>query len=283
MPMFQVIVLAVVQGLTEFLPVSSTAHLALVPWLFHWKDPGLTFDVALHVGTLLAVLLYFFKTWVNLVLVGFGASPMFSAGAADTDSDLKQNRLLLWFLVIGTIPAGVAGWLFHEQIETTWRSPLIMAGALISVALVMAWGERLDRQQKSLQAVSLADSIWIGFCQAIALVPGVSRSGITITGGLFRGLRRDTAARFSFLLGTPVIAGAALKELLGFPNQRVPAEMQMPFAVGIVVSAIVGYATIAFFLKYLQVGTFKIFIYYRVIFGIIVLALALFFKLGPVF
>lgn len=284
MPLIEVIVLAAVQGITEFLPVSSTAHLALIPWLLRWNDPGLAFDVALHVGTLVAVLLYFLKEWVDLTLVGFGMKPVFaSERSSGRAPELGHNRALIWFLALATIPAGVAGWLFHKQVETTWRSPFIIAAAMILVALVMAWGEKAGRQQKGLESVGLADSLWIGFSQAIALVPGVSRSGITITGGLFRGLKRETAARFSFLLSTPIIAGAALQELLGFPHHRVPEGMGTPFGLGVLVSAVVGYATISYFLKYLQFGTFKIFIYYRIIFGIIVLALAFFFHLGSGF
>ena len=282
MTLWQAVVLAIVQGITEFLPVSSTAHLALIPWLFHWKDPGLAFDVALHVGTLAAVAVYFFKTWVDLLLLAFGGRPVFVSSNASVNlaSELNGNRALLWFLMLATIPAAVAGWAFHEQAETSWRNPMVIAVAMIVVALIMAWGERTGRQRKDLGSVGLADSMWIGVSQALALVPGVSRSGITMTSGLFRDLRRETAARFSFLLATPIIAGAALKELLGFPNHRVPPEMQTPVVVGVLVSALVGYATIALFLKYLQFGTFKIFVYYRVIFGIIILALAFFFQLG---
>ncbi len=280
MPIYQIIVLAAVQGLTEFLPISSTAHLALIPWLFHWQDPGLAFDVALHLGTLVAVGLFFFKTWVDIVLVALGAKPWFPSSGITAEE--PENRVLLWYLMAATVPAGVAGWLFHEQVETTWRKPVVIAAAMILVALVMAWGEKVGRQRKELGAVGLADSLWIGLSQALALVPGVSRSGITITSGLLRHLTRQTAARFSFLLSTPIIAGAALKELHGFAR-HVPPEMKLPFALGVLVSAVVGYATIAYFLKYLQFGTFKIFVYYRVGFGIIVLALAFFFQLGTGF
>jgi len=327
MPLFQVVVLAVVQGITEFLPISSTAHLALIPWLFHWQDPGLTFDVALHVGTLAAVLSYFYQTWVNLILLGFGGKPLGGStqmalsnglqardpaqllrtaakrtrkqsprkqgidppqGSADdrtskTDADTDLNRAMLWFLAAATVPAAVAGWLFQKQAESNWRQPVVIASALILVAIVMALGERVGRQQKDMRSVSLADSLWIGFSQALALIPGVSRSGITITCGLFRNLRRETAARFSFLLVTPIIAGAALKEFMEFPHHQVPPPMRTPFLVGVLVSTIVGYATISFFLKFLQFGTFRIFIYYRVIFGIIVLALAFFFHLRTSF
>ena len=199
--MFQVIVLAIVQGVTEFLPISSTAHLALVPWLFGWNDPGLAFDVALHVGTLVAVLLYFFKTWVNLLLVGFGRKSVFVTkdSSSRAGSDLIVNRALFWFLVVATIPAALAGWLFHEQAGSTWRHPVVVATALIIVALLMGWGEKISLQMKELHTVGLGDALVIGFSQAFALVPGVSRSGITITTALFRHLSRESAARFSFL------------------------------------------------------------------------------------
>ncbi|OFW24131.1 MAG: UDP-diphosphatase [Acidobacteria bacterium RIFCSPLOWO2_02_FULL_59_13] len=280
MPLWQVVVLAVVQGVTEFLPISSTAHLALVPWLFHWNDPGLSFDVALHVGTLVAVLLFFYKTWVDLLLLGLGRKPFFAtspAGAPNSSQmNLNHNRLLFWFLVIGTIPAGLAGWVFHDLAATSWRHPVVIGSALILVAIPMAWGERVSRYQKDLPQVSFTDSLIIGICQALALVPGVSRSGITMTAALFRDFRREAAARFSFLLSTPIIAGAALNEFLNLRQEDMPPEMRVPFLVGIIVSAVVGYAAIALLLKYLQYGTFKIFVYYRVIFGIIVLALAFF-------
>lgn len=202
MPIYQVVVLAVIQGITEFLPISSTAHLALVPWLFHWKDPGLIFDIALHVGTLVAVLIYFFNDWVQIVAHGFG----YQAG---TDPDLKRSPKLLWLLAIATIPAGIFGWLFEKQAETTLRSPYIIAAMLIVVGVLMWLGERAGRRQKDIGLVSPLDAIVIGISQALAVIPGTSRSGITITTGLFRDLDRYTAARFSFLLSTPTIAGAA--------------------------------------------------------------------------
>ena len=281
MPLLQVLVLAIVQGITEFLPISSTAHLILFPWFLQWKDPGLTFNVALHLGTLLAVLVYFYKTWTDLLLTGLGRKPLFSGGrlssAAGSETAGNHNPQLFWYLVAATIPAAVAGWIFHDQVATTLRHPVVVGCALILVALPMAWGEKLSRTRKELHAVSLSDSLWIGFSQALALVPGVSRSGITMTAGLFRGLRREDTARFSLLLSTPIMAGAALNEFLELPDQSMPPEMRLPFLLGIVVSALVGYAVIAFFLRFLAFGTFKIFIYYRIIFGIIVLTLAFFF------
>jgi undecaprenyl-diphosphatase len=282
MPLYQVIVLGVVQGLTEFLPISSTAHLYLVPWLSGWPEHELTFDVALHVGTLFAVLIFFFRTWVELLAAGFGVKlplPNSSDRAAASAIQPEFHRHVVWFLVIGTIPGGVAGLLFQEQIETTLRSPYVMGIALIAVALLMSWAEKVSKTQKDLSQVGLVDSLWVGLSQAFALIPGVSRSGVTISAGLLLDFRREAAARFSFLLSTPIIAGAAVKTAIDLSRDGIAPGMITPFVVGIIVSAIAGYATISFFLKFLQFGTFKIFVYYRVVLGIIVLALAFF--LGP--
>ena len=280
MPLWQAIVLAVVQGITEFLPISSTAHLVLFPWLFRWRDPGLAFDVALHVGTLGAVLLYFYKTWVDLLLLGLGRKPVFlhsdSSLQDSSRMDLDRHRALFWFLVLATIPAATAGWLFEKQVATTLRNPVVVGCALIAVAIPMAWGEKVSRYRKDLHSVTLSDSLWVGVAQAFALIPGVSRSGITITAALFRDFRREAAARFSFLLSTPIIAGAALKALLGAQSQEIPPEMRLPVLVGVIVSGLVGYAAIAAFLRFLQFGTFKIFIYYRLILGISALSIYFF-------
>jgi len=268
MPLYQVIVLAIIQGITEFLPVSSTAHLALAPWLLGWPDPGLTFDIALHVGTLFAVLAYFFRAWLQIVAQGFGIQ-------YGDDEMLRRNPRLLWLLAISTVPAGIAGFLFEKQAENTLRSPFIIGAMMITIGIVMWIGERVGSRQKSLQAVTFGDSLVIGTAQALAVVPGVSRSGITITAGLFRNLDRVAAARFSFLLATPVIAGAAAKKLYELVKHGgIPAEMQTPFALGIVVSGITGLAVIAFFLRFLQRYSLYFFIYYRIVFGIIVIALA---------
>jgi undecaprenyl-diphosphatase len=282
MPLYQVILLGVVQGLTEFLPISSTAHLYLIPWLLGWPEHQLTFDVALHVGTLFAVLIYFFRTWMELLATGFGIggpTPDLLEPSAGSAHDPQYHRMLFWFLVIATVPGGVAGLLFQEQIETVLRSPMVMGSALILVALLMAWAEKISKYRKDLSSLSLHDSIYIGLSQALALIPGVSRSGITMATGMFCNFRRAAAARFSFLLSTPIIAGAALKAGIDLYRNGIAPGMAMPFVIGMLVSGVVGYATISFFLKFLQFGTFKIFIYYRVILGIIVLALAYF--LGP--
>jgi len=182
---------------------------------------------------------------------------------------------LLWLLVIGTVPAGVIGFLFEKQAESTLRSPFVIGAMMIIIGGVMWASERAGTRQKNLGAVSFVDSLVIGTAQALAVVPGVSRSGITITAGLFRNLDRVAAARFSFLLATPVIAGAAAKKFFDMMKHGgIPAEMHMPFALGITVSALSGFVVIAFFLRYLQRRSLYFFIYYRIVFGIIVIALA---------
>ncbi len=270
MPLFQVIVLAIVQGITEFLPVSSSAHLTILPWLLGWKDPGLEFDIALHVGTLLAVLGYFFKDWLQIVLEGFGVN-------YGGDPELKPNRMLLWMIALGSIPAGIAGLVFREQAENAWRSPWIIGTMLILIGLLMWVAERISAKSRNLSHLNFIDAGLIGLSQALAIVPGTSRSGITIATGLFRKFDRVAAARFSFLLSTPVIAGAALSALHHLRKQGgVAPDMRVPFMLGIVISAVVGAAVIALFMRFLQNRTLYPFIYYRIVFGIIVLALAAF-------
>ena len=266
MPLYQAIVLAIVQGLTEFLPISSTAHLALFPWLLGWKDPGLTFDVALHAGTLVAVLVYFWRYWLEMLGLLLGQSWGGNPG-------LGLDRKLLWFLVAATIPAGVAGLLFEHAAEEQLRSPLIIGTALVVVGLLMWAGERLGRQNQTLDHVTLLDSLLVGVAQAVAVIPGVSRSGITMTAGMFRGMKRESAARFSFLLSTPIIGGAALKAGFDMRHEGIPPEMVMPFLVGVVIAAVVGYLVIAILIRYLERGTFKIFVVYRVALGVLVFVL----------
>ena len=273
MPLWQVIVLAVVQGLTEFLPISSSAHLILIPQFFHWNDPGLAFDVALHAGTLLAVVLYFLRDWIQLVFCGFG----FHYPRRASEQMVVHDRRMFWYLMAGTIPGGVVGFLFEHRIEENLRSPVPIACAMILIALLMWYAESVARLERPIEQVSLGDSLAIGSAQALALFPGVSRSGITITAGLFRGMTREAAARFSFLLSTPLIAGAAAKELPKLLKMQKSGALDMPLshiAISVAVSAIVGYAVIAFLLQYLQTRTLKIFIYYRILFGIVILVLA---------
>jgi undecaprenyl-diphosphatase len=276
-PLLHAIILGIIQGLTEFLPVSSSAHLALIPWLLGWNDQGLTFDIALHVGTVVAVIVYFFRDWVQVIGQGFGLK-------IGSDPSIRRNPRLLWLLVLGSIPAGIAGLLVKDLAENVWRNNQYLIGSmLILVGLFMWWADRQGSRGKDLGNVSAMDSLTIGAAQALALVPGVSRSGITICVGLLRNLDRATAARFSFLLATPAIAGAAAKDAWDLMRHGggiagIPPDMRTALMVGVVVSAISGALTIQFFLNYLRRRPLTFFVWYRLIFGIIVIALATFFR-----
>ncbi len=267
MPIYQAIVLAIVQGFTEFLPISSSAHLFLVPWLLGWPDQGLDFDIALHIGTLAAVLIYFFKDWLQIAAQGVGLT-------YGDDEELKQNPKLLWYLVLASVPAGLIGLKFKDQIETTLRSPFVMGTMLILIGILLWIAERYTSRLKHIGELSLTDTNLIGISQALALIPGTSRSGITISTGLFRGLTHSAAARFSFLLSTPIVAASGLKSVYDLSKHGLSDGMLMPFVVGIIGSAVVGLGVITFFLRVIRKHGLTPFIAYRIIFGIIVIALA---------
>jgi undecaprenyl-diphosphatase len=275
MTLFQAVLLAVVQGLTEFLPVSSTAHLVIIPWLFHWPEMGVAFDVALHVGTLVAVILFFLRTWVELLLNVLGLH----YPARASPEDVAANRRLFWLLVLGTIPGALVGYKFEHLVEDTLSKPIPIACAMIVVGGVMWLADRTANLKRSLRGVTLIDSLFTGTAQALALFPGVSRSGITISAALARKFTREAAARFSFLLATPLIAGAAAKELPRLIHMQRAGQLDISMStilISIAVSGIVGYAVIAFFLRYLQTRNLNIFVVYRVAFGIVILLLAYF-------
>lgn len=271
MPLIQAIVLGIIQGLTEFLPISSTAHLVIIPKLFGWAEHSLSFDIALHVGTLAAVILYFFRDWIQVIGQGFGLR-------VGMDPELGKNRGLLWLLVAATIPIGIIGYLFKARAEAARENLYLIATMMIVVGLIMLWADRSGRKQKDLSHLSTPDALLIGIAQAIAVIPGVSRSGITITAGLFRNLEREAAARFSFLLLVPAIAGAAAKDFWDLMKHGggIPADERTAFLVGILVSAVTGGIVIGFFLDFLRRRSLTFFVFYRVVFGIIVFALATF-------
>ncbi|MGA7379855.1 MAG: undecaprenyl-diphosphate phosphatase [Terriglobales bacterium] len=285
MPIYQAVVLAIIQGLAEFIPVSSSGHLIIVRRLLGWNELSpaheLTFDVALHFGTLLSVLFYFRRTWFQIIRAALGGKVVRFSEAGNAAQDLtpaeqREERMLLWFLAIATIPGAIAGKLLEHSAEDYFREHIyLIAGALIAVALVMWWGEKIGQLKKPLAGVSFADSLIIGCAQAAALVPGVSRSGATITAGLFRNMTREAAVRFSFLLSTPIIAGAALLKAHELRKEGLPPGMHAPFLVGVIVSAIVGYGAIAWLIRYLQSNSLKVFIVYRIVAGIIVIGLAI--------
>ena len=272
------------QGLAEFIPISSSGHLIIVRRLLGWNELSpaheLTFDVALHFGTLLAVLFYFRRTWFQIIRAALGGKVVrFSeAGASEENlapDEIREERMLLWFLAIATIPGAIAGKLLESSVEEYFREHIfLIAGALIAVAFLMWWAEKASQLQKPLTRITFSDALVVGCAQATALVPGVSRSGSTITAGLFRNMTREAAVRFSFLLSTPIIGGAVLLKLHELKKEGLPPGMGMPFAVGVVVSAIVGYAAVAWLIRYLQSHTLKVFILYRIVAGVAVIALA---------
>jgi len=265
----QAVILGLVQGLTEFMPVSSSAHLIVVPWLFRWDDPGLVYNIALHLGTLAALLWYFRSDWTRLVRAGVASIKERKIGS---DSD----RRLAWFLVIATIPAAIIGWLTESRIEELFHQPgaTHSTGAMTAMAIVIAllgailFGvERIARHRRGLNQVSLYDSIIIGLSQGLAIFPGVSRSGSTITAGLALGLQRETAARFSFLLSTPIILSAGLKGVLDMSGEMAAGAVVqtdwLPYTIGFITAALSGYLCIRFLLRFLQQHSTDVFVYYR--------------------
>jgi undecaprenyl-diphosphatase len=261
MDLFQAIIYGIVQGVTEFLPVSSTAHLVLLPWFAGWQDPGMSFDIALHLGTLISLVWFFRSEWI-----AFARSAINVLAGRPRGQDEK----MVLFIVIATIPAALAGILAEDLVETYLRSPLVIASALIGLAAVLVLAEQRGQRTKDLEEMSWTDALTVGVAQSLALVPGVSRSGITITAALFRGMKREAAARFSFFLSTPIIAGAAGKQLFDIAYGGAPQVDFIVLFVGILTSAIVGYLAIAFLLRYLATNTTYAFVYYRVVLGMVV-------------
>jgi undecaprenyl-diphosphatase len=258
----QAIVLAIVQGLSEFLPISSSGHLILVPHFFGWADQGLAFDVAVHVGTLVALLVYFRRPLVAMTAAWFG-----SLRSRKPDGDGR----LAWCVLLGTIPVGVAGLAFSGLIETHLRDPLFVAGTLTFFGILMWLADRLGRQSLDEYSVGWRQAVMIGCAQALALMPGTSRSGITITAGLALGLTRSAAARFSFLLAVPGIAMAGGYELLKLLSSGEPADWPA-MALGLVVSAITGYACIHALLKVIERIGLLPFTLYRLLIAAIIVA-----------
>lgn len=258
MSVIQAVILGVVQGLGEFLPISSSAHLVLVPWFFGWHDPGLTFDVALHVGTLAALVAFFWKDWLILIKDGFSRP------------STSQGRLF-WTLVLATVPGALFGYFFEKQAETVFRAPLLIGIMLIAMGIVLFVVDSYSLKRKRLEQMTLGGGLWIGISQALAIIPGVSRAGITMTAGLLLGLKRSESARFSFLLSTPIVLGAGVAQ----SSKITPGDLNVPFFTGVVVSAVVGFLSIKFLLDYLARHNFGIFIVYRLLLGAAVIVFAL--------
>ncbi len=273
MELFQIVVLALVQGITEFLPISSSAHLLLPAELLHWPDQGLAFDVAVHVGSLLAVLLYFRKDIVDLIVAWWlGLRP-----SASLSSEQQANSRLAWFIVVGTIPAGLAGLLFNDFIESNLRSVAVVAWTTLIFGVFLYLADRKSAGQsedsvKTLAQLSLAMVLVIGACQALALIPGTSRSGVTITAALLLGIGRVDAARFSFLLSIPIIVLSGGYKALELLNEGTVIWMEL--VIGAVLSALSAYTCIHYFLAYINRLGMLPFVIYRMALGLLLIWIA---------
>lgn len=257
MDLVRAAILGIVQGLTEFLPISSSGHLILIPALFRWPDQGLSFDVGLHLGTLVALLVYFWRDWWDMIRFGL-------LDLRDHQFHMRAYRAesrLIWLLALGSVPAAVVGFLFNDWIEENVRQVWLVAITLAVVGTILLLADRAGRRERTVERVGVIDAVLIGTAQACALIPGVSRSGATMSAALFRNFTRNDAARFAFLLGTPAFIGAALlkaKDLAGESSHQLD-EM----AVGFVFSAIVGFAAIHLLLRYLRTRSLMPFVIYR--------------------
>jgi undecaprenyl-diphosphatase len=262
---FQAIILGIVQGLTEFLPISSSGHLILVPYFLHWPDQGLAFDIATNTGTLLAIVAYFHRDLRDLI-VGF-----FTGAPRSRDGEFAP-RPMAWAIALGTIPAGIAGLLIKDWVETYARNPLLIACTTAIYGVLLFVADRIGRKERLIGSVTWGDALVVGCAQALALIPGTSRSGVTITAALLLGLTRPAAARFSFLLTVPISVLVALKEAKDLMDAGVTATDLMPMALGLVVSAVVGYAVIAWLLAWLRKRTVTVFVVYRLVLAGVILA-----------
>jgi undecaprenyl-diphosphatase len=264
---FQSIVLGIVQGLTEFLPISSTGHLRIVPAFLGWEDPGAAFTAVTQLGTMAAVLLYFREDLWRIVRAWVRS---LRDPAARGDQDARMG----WYIVLGTIPIGIFGLAFRHQIENGARDLYLIATALIVMGLVLLAAERVGTRERDMDDVGLRDGVAMGLAQALALVPGVSRSGATITAGLFLGLDRTAAARFSFLLSIPAVVLSGLFEMRDFAGDGGGGADVPGLVVATLLAFLVGYGSIAFLLRYLASHSTYVFVGYRVVLGTVVLALA---------
>ncbi len=265
MNLLEAMVLGLVQGVTEFLPISSTAHLRIVPALLGWGDPGAAFSAVIQLGTVAAVILYFRKDIARIVVAWFrGLRERAPMGTLDSR--------LGWYVIVGTLPVGIAGLLFKKSIETSWRSLYVIAGSMILLAIFLLIAERMASHRRTIDQMSMKDGVVIGLCQAVALIPGSSRSGTTLTGGLAVGLKREDAARYSFLLSIPANTLAGVFELRHFlrASER-PSTLAL--LVGTTFAFVFGMAAIAGLLRFLRTHTTISFVVYRIAMGLALLAL----------
>ena len=264
---FIAFLLGALQGATEFLPVSSSGHLVLVPWLFGWPAPGLAFDAVVHWGTALAVVVYFWRDWVSLVKAAFRSLV--------TRSPADPQARLAWFIVLGTVPAALLGYLLNDFFGSMFGRPVAAAGFLLVTAVLLAATEWLGRRERDLDTLTWLDTLLVGLAQALAILPGISRSGATIAAGLARGLKREPAARFSFLLATPIILGAGLLQVASLAQAGDLVAQAPTLLVGFATASGVGCGCIHFLMRYLQRRRLYPFAVYCAVLGAACLLVAL--------
>jgi undecaprenyl-diphosphatase len=248
------IILGIIQGLTEFLPVSSSAHLIIIPWILGWEDPGLAFDVALHLGTLLALLIYYRQNWIDMIV-------------AVVKGGNDQRRLLI-FLIVASIPGAIFGILFEKRADTSFRAPLLIASTMTALGIMLWVFDRNPRKlRRTISDMTLRDAFLIGLSQAFAIIPGVSRSGVTITTALALRMKREDAANFSFLMATPIIAGAGLVK----SHELIKSGMSPGLAAGFIASTVFGLLAISILVNYVRTRSYRPFVWYRIAFALVVI------------
>ena len=265
MDLLQSIILGAIQGITEFFPVSSTAHLVLLPWFFSWTDQGLPFNVALHMGSLIAIIYYFWRDWILII-------KEFLQSVLKGSFEGRPNGKTGLYLVIATVPGALAGLLFVEYAAGLLRHPLSIAFSLSFFGVILYFSDRVSKKNKTVGEMNIVDCIIIGFSQALAIIPGVSRAGITITGAMFRNLNREEAAKFSFLLGAPLIAGAGVFEAR---HLEYSAVMSVPFIAGVLASAVFAFLAIKYLLRFLRRSSYTVFVIYRLGLAVLIVFLYL--------
>jgi undecaprenyl-diphosphatase len=283
--LFRAIILGALQGATEFLPVSSSGHLVLVPWLLGWDSSGLVFDAVVHWGTALAIVVYFWSDWLTLMgsflgslrELGWRKLRVALGGVDDGWENVESPSwaTLAWFVVLGTMPAALIGYLLEDFFESMFGRPVFVAGFLLITAVLLIVTEYSGRRERDLEAMNWLDALLVGLGQTLAIFPGISRSGSTIAAGLARGLKRESAARFSFFLATPIIIGAGLFKTVDLAQKGGLVAQAPALIVGFVTAAAVGLACIHFLLQYLQRRRLYPFAAYCAIFGFINLLVAL--------
>lgn len=267
MTIFQSIILGIVQGLTELLPISSSAHLNLIPWIFKWSIPE-SFDVALHFGTLLAIGIFFFKDWINLIKGGFNQV---------VKKEKTQEGKMFWYIVLATLPGGIIGFILDHFLEDYLEKPIIIASALIVMGIILYIVDKKCKSKTEYKDMSLKQTFLIGLSQCLAFIPGVSRSGVTMTAGRIMGVKREATAKYSFMLSAPIVLAATIFKLGDFIEFFAIANLTgiIAFILGVLFSFAIGILVIKFLLEYLKKGSFKIFAIYRVILGLIVIGICI--------